>query len=322
MQSNKYQVINSKSKSKFMNIFDYLGYYPQCDYIYHAVFDEEDFVNIPDRPDLPLLLWHAEEAFPVDTSSISRDFVYVTGNRNLPNYFSIHDIISSRLWPDKTWSDTKTKLFNCTQLKDVGHRRSVIAALHKANVLDQCNWSYVNNTCDGSWFDPVLGFTQDDIEYAHSIDSIIPYDPYPVVGAHNRDLPNIWQDSCVTISTETTFQHYRTQVPPLMLTEKTYCAIANLTMFIIAGPVGSLGLLREQGYETFGDLWDESYDTITNTAQRLRAVCTLIEEVSKMDLPKLHTHCKQRLLHNQNVLYNIDVKSRVDTITDFLLKSR
>ena len=58
------------------------------------------------------------------------------------------------------------------QLKDTGHRRSVIAALHKANVLDKCNWSYVNNTCDGSWFDSALGFTQQDIDYAHSIDDI------------------------------------------------------------------------------------------------------------------------------------------------------
>jgi hypothetical protein len=320
MQSNKYQVIYSESKSKFGDVFEFMGHYPQCDFIYQNVFDSDDFVNIPDRPDLPLLLWHAEEAFLEDTSSIDRDFVYVTGNYNLPNYFSIHDIISSHIWPDKTWSDTKTKLFNCTQLKDVGHRRSVIAALYKANVLDRCNWSYVNNTCDGSWFDSALGFTQQDIDYAHSINSIIPYDPYPVVGAHNRDLPNIWQDSCVTISTETTFQHYRTQVPPLMLTEKTYCAIANLTMFIIAGPVGSLRLLKDQGYATFGDLWDESYDTITNTAQRLRAVCALIEEVSKLDLPKLHAQCKERLLHNQNVLYSIDVKSRVDQVTQWLTR--
>ena len=40
---------------------------------------------------------------------------------------------------------------------------------------------------------------------------------------------------------------------------------------------------------------------LPNTAQRL-AVCSLIEEVSKMNLSKLHRHCKQRLLHNQNVL--------------------
>lgn len=319
----KYHVVNSKTQAKFGDIFEYLGYYPQCDFIYHMVFNSDDFVNIPDEPDLPLLLWHAEEAFQEDTSSINRDFVYVTGNYNLPNYFSIHDIISSDLWSNKTWNDTKTKLFNCTQLKDIGHRRSVIAALHKANVLDKCNWSYVNNTCDGSWFDSALGFTQHDIDYAHSIDDIIPYNPYPVEDiAHNQSLPDIWKDSCVTISTETTFQHYRTQVPPLMLTEKTYCAIANLTMFIIAGPVGSLRLLKDQGYETFGDLWDESYDNITNTAQRLRAVCSLIEEVSKMNLPKLHRHCKQRLLHNQNVLYNIDVKSRVDQITNWLVESK
>tara|TARA_B100001057_G_C22793298_1_gene928523 strand:+ start:729 stop:1697 length:969 start_codon:yes stop_codon:yes gene_type:complete len=321
MVKSKYQVINSKTEAKFGNIFEYLGHYPQCNFIHHHVFDSKGFDNLPNRPDLPLLLWGAEEAFIEDTSSIDRDFVYVTGNYNLPNYFSIHDIISSRIWPNKIWSDNKTKLFNCTQLKDVGHRRSVISALYKANVLEKSNWSYVNNTCDGSWFHSELGFTQQDIDYAHSINDIIPYDAYPVGYAHNSSLPDIWHDSCLTISTETTFQHYSRQVPPTMCTEKTYCAIANLTMFIIAGPTGCLRLLRDQGYETFSDLWDESYDQINNTARRLRAVCSLIEEVSKMDLPKLHAHCKERLLHNQNILYNIDVKSRVDKITNWLLES-
>ena len=59
----KYHVVNSKTQAKFGDVFEYLGYYPQCDFIYHMVFSSDDFVNIPDEPDLPLLLWHAEEAF-------------------------------------------------------------------------------------------------------------------------------------------------------------------------------------------------------------------------------------------------------------------
>ena len=47
---------------------------------------------------------------------------------------------------------------------------------------------------------------------------------------------------------------------------------------------------------------------------------TLIEEVSKMDLPKLHAHCKERLLHNQDLLYSIDVKDRVNKITEWLTR--
>jgi len=310
-------IVYSDSKSQERDVFEYLGYYPKCDFILHHVFDD-DWSTIPNRLDLPLLLWHAAEAFIEDTSEIKRDFVYVTGNYNLPCFFSIHDIISARIWPEKQWSSRKDKLFNCTQLKDVGHRRSVIAALYKSGVLDRCNWSYVLNDSNDAWFDAALGFTEDDIVYAHSIDDIIPHNPYPVIGAHNQSLPDIWQDSCVTLCTETTFQHYRSQPVPLMLTEKTYCAIANLVMFIIAGPVGSLEMLKAQGYETFGDLWNENYDNITNTAARLRAVCALIEEVSKMDLPKLHAHCKERLLHNQDLLYSIDVKARVSKVTEWL----
>ena len=56
MQANKYQVIYSETQALFGDVFEFMGYYPQCDFIYHMVFNSNDFVNIPDRPDLPLLL--------------------------------------------------------------------------------------------------------------------------------------------------------------------------------------------------------------------------------------------------------------------------
>ena len=37
MSSSKYQVIYSKSKSKFGDVFEFMGHYPQCDFIYQNV---------------------------------------------------------------------------------------------------------------------------------------------------------------------------------------------------------------------------------------------------------------------------------------------
>jgi hypothetical protein len=321
MQSNKYQVIYSESKSKFGDIFEFMGHYPQCDFIYQNVFDSDDFVNIPDRPSLPLLLWHAEEAFVEDTSSINRDFVYVTGNYNLPNYFSIHDIISSHIWKNKLdWNINKSKKFLFLNGRDVGHRRYLLAHLHNNNILKNCSWSYRELGVVDYWFDSVLGFNVEDIAYARSTDHILPHAPFDNTNLIRNLSQDIYQDTYCSIIGETTFQHYRTQVPPLMLTEKTYSACANLHMFIIAGAVGSLALLKKQGFETFDDIWDESYDTVTNTAQRLRAVCETISYVNTLDMPSVYEKCKDRMLHNQNLIYTIDVKSRVDKITEWLTR--
>jgi len=321
MQSNKYQVIYSETKALFGDVFKFMGHYPQCDFIYHMVFDSNDFVNIPDRPDLPLLLWHAEEAFTEDTSSIDRDFVYVTGNYNLPNYFNIHDIISSSTWENKlNWNTNKSKKFLFLNGRDVGHRRYLLAHLYNNNILEDCLYSYRELKDIDHWFDPVLGFNLEDIAYARSTDHILPHAPFDNTNLIRNLSQDIYQDTYCSIIGETTFQHYRTQVPPLMLTEKTYSACANLHMFIIAGAVGSLALLKKQGFETFDDIWDESYDTITNTAQRLRAVCETISYVNTLDMPGVYEKCKERLLHNQNLIYTIDIKSRVDQVTEWLTK--
>ena len=60
------------------------------------------------------------------------------------------------------------------------------------------------------------------------------------------------------------FGHYPGEKPQMMFSEKTFSACANLHMFVVAGPYLGLEWLRSRGFETFGDLWDESYDTITD----------------------------------------------------------
>ena len=63
-------MLETASQAKVGNVFEFLGYAPDCDFIYHNVFDSEGFKTLPHRPDLPLLLWNAEEAFVEDTSGI------------------------------------------------------------------------------------------------------------------------------------------------------------------------------------------------------------------------------------------------------------
>jgi hypothetical protein len=55
----------------------------------------------------------------------------------------------------------------------------------------------------------------------------------------------------------------------LSLSDRTFAAILNMQPFIILGPPGSLKLLRDLGYKTFGNFIDESYDVTQNDEKRL-----------------------------------------------------
>ena len=312
-------IVYSDSKSQEKDVFEYLGYYPKCDFILHHVFGD-DWSTIPNRPDLPLLLWHAGEAFIEDTSEIKRDFVYVTGNASLPYHFSLHDIAATKIWPKNNPIKNIKKPFLFLNGKDVGHRRYILSYLYDNNLLDKCTWTYIKRQ-DADldwWFDPALGFTDTDLQFANNSSHLLPYTPFDKTTLIRNLDQEIYNNTGISIVGETTFQHYRTQAVPLMLTEKTYSAIANLHAFIIAGPVGSLKYLKEQGYKTFSDIWDEDYDYLVNTADRLKRVCETIQQASKLDPVWVFEKTRDRLHHNQDLLYSIDVKARVNKVTDWL----
>ena len=321
-------IIFSKTECKVKDIFDYFGHYPDCDFILHPYYEDSEFANIPDRPDLPLLIWDGVEAYPGDTSSIDRDFLYVTGNWNATESknmmrFCSNDFAASQIWYNQlAWNTNKTKKFLFLNGKDVGHRRYIYTHLWQNNILEDSIYSYQTVEDMDWWYHPRLEFTQQDIEYSKLALHTLPHQPFDSTNLV-RNLPqSIYSDTYCSIIGETLFQHYLRETPQMMFSEKTFSACANLHMFVVAGPYLGLEWLRSRGFETFGDVWDESYDTEDSPKRRLQAICNTIDYINKQDLAKLYLHCKDRLLHNQNLIYTIDIKSRVDAITPRLLASQ
>jgi hypothetical protein len=48
----------------------------------------------------------------------------------------------------------------------------------------------------------------------------------------------------------------------------------------MVGPAGSLAALREDGYQTFGDFWNEGYDDIVDHQDRMTAVMDVIQDIA------------------------------------------
>lgn len=91
------------------------------------------------------------------------------------------------------------------------------------------------------------------------------------------------------------------------LSEKTFKPIANLQPFIIMGNYGSLRLLQDLGYKTFGDYIDESYDLVQNPVDRIKLATEQAMKLARMSHDehiKLIHELKPILEHNQKHFFS------------------
>jgi hypothetical protein len=84
----------------------------------------------------------------------------------------------------------------------------------------------------------------------------------------------------IEIVLETLFDDTR-----LHLTEKSLRPVAMGQPFILASTAGSLEYLHSYGFKTFGSIWDESYDNVKDSEQRLCAITDLMAQIAEWDYP-------------------------------------
>jgi hypothetical protein len=103
----------------------------------------------------------------------------------------------------------------------------------------------------------------------------------------------------------------------VFITEKTYRAIAKGCIFLICGQAGTLAHLKTQGFKTFNDLFDESYDDCQSWSDRWHIIKQNIDLWSSMDsLQKKEYYQKSfdKLVHNQNLLYIKNYRADVEQL--------
>jgi len=120
---------------------------------------------------------------------------------------------------------------------------------------------------------------------------------------HSYQLGNFTEaaDSLVYVPTETVYFGRRTH-----LTEKTFKAIALEMPFVLVAPAGSLSYLREYGFQTFADVFDESYDLETDDIRRIEKVTQLLKDLNNLSVierHRIHQACLPIVEHNYNHFY-------------------
>lgn len=111
-------------------------------------------------------------------------------------------------------------------------------------------------------------------------------------------VPELYSNTFCAVVTESIFAQ-----PISTVSEKPFNAIQNFRPFLIVGPPYTLKLLKEMGFQTFGDYWDESYDTEIDHEQRLIKLLNIMDKIGNMSLLECKDMCKHMmpiLEHNYN----------------------
>jgi hypothetical protein len=132
--------------------------------------------------------------------------------------------------------------------------------------------------------------------------------PMNFAGEENHPMHSCWlslfdecADSLLYLVTETVATGRRHH-----LTEKTFKPIAMGMPFILVATKGSLEYLRSYGFQTFGHLWDESYDQ-ADDGTRISCIANLLRSLNNMsvqDRQHLFYQALEVIEHNWNHFYN------------------
>lgn len=88
---------------------------------------------------------------------------------------------------------------------------------------------------------------------------------------------NFYQEAFVHLVTNTAYEY-----PTMFISEKVFKPILNKRPFIYVGQPGLLSFLKESGFKTFSDFWDESYDETTDPTERMIKIVDIVDNICNL----------------------------------------
>ena len=179
----------------------------------------------------------------------------------------------------------KNQIFNTT----TEHRHSTPTFLTTSpNIRNNENWQYSSQLID--------------------LYNTVPETPVVVnekisgYSSSNWDDCPWYKDIFVDVVTESVY-HY----PYPFISEKTIRPIRLGRPFVLFAAPGTIKWLHDLGFRTFGDYWDEGYDSTTDPNDRFIKLCNLIKHINALsidDCQKMLKSMQSILAHNQKNYLN------------------
>tara|TARA_R110000868_G_scaffold54702_3_gene170742 strand:- start:205 stop:1392 length:1188 start_codon:yes stop_codon:yes gene_type:complete len=137
--------------------------------------------------------------------------------------------------------------------------------------------------------------------------------------AHNNytaNMTDLYNDSYFNIVLETMIDIDNSGGQ--FITEKTFKPIFNNQFFVAVSSHNHMAHLRELGYQSFGRVIDEHYDSIENNQERFEAVLALTKSLCAKPLSELHLiyHELQPEIHHNHQVFVAGMRHRLQAVID------
>ena len=215
-------------------------------------------------------------------------------------------------------TEIKHKYLSMAQGVPRHHRFAMTYQLYKNNLFRHgaisCtgyeNFHY--NTRPGTTDEYISKLEDFDQETFNSFKKSLPYNIDNQINLHQvrSDESHLFENVFVNLVNET---HQPDNT--VFITEKTYRSINYCRPFIINGDRGSLKYLKDMGFKTFDQFWDESYDQETSDHTRIVKIIAIVKDITSRTDSQLLTLFQSMLPvleHNYNTLKNYEQWSKLN----------
>ena len=174
-----------------------------------------------------------------------------------------------------------TKLFICPMNAKGDHREFLYDGLKDNDLLKS---GHVSARWRGVYLDEQGSATSETLPQNNFVESIIPF----------------YEDSFCSVVTESEFDSWNVR-----FTEKFYFPIMYNRPFMILGAPKLISWIKEYGFKTFPELFDEGYDDEVDLRERTKLIVKnlkRLQDKSKKELQDLLEIVKPKIIHNKNLL--------------------
>ena len=215
----------------------------------------------------------------------------------------------------------REKKFTCLNGAFREHRLILVSELFRSGLENDGYISYIVNT--GYNNQPPIESEIDNVDkdlLKYYMDIIVPNIPLTTELEKGMELiepyistsyvHEMYTNSYFNIVTETSYNWNSTSIIDnnIYLTEKTYRPIFGMQPFIMVSNPGVLKHLKDMGFKTFPEFFDESYDEIENPTERMYTIINEIKRICNLSNEQLHDryyNIFDKLEHNRNRLIEI-----------------
>lgn len=192
------------------------------------------------------------------------------------------------------------------------HRPKLLLQFIKNNILDKGITSFLHS----DEFDEFCEQPGNE-EYKNLIKVIYPLvadykDPYLVSDMHNFFTEKeMWLDTYFSVVSETSADDRW-----CFITEKTVRPMIYFHPFIVWGNPGTLKTIKDLGFETFPEFFDERYDNINNADMRMKMILNNVKRLCGLPIEEIHSLYQSvipKLIHNRNLLIELYERKEVHT---------